>query len=268
MDFLDFIKESSPKLNKILETEYQNYLNFQKPLEFLKVGHIYECNSIRYGGGGGRFIITAVAPYLKKGCNISDPEPIYHIISLNELDEYDPREDEVHWESIDKIYEMVLTDVTDEYKDNDKIFNWIHPKQFWEFYWDIDKKRIFKVHTLTWSYSDGYWNGDRYKPKRCHHAECHVQPLYVDEVNNTIETECSYSLIRLGADNTCWCVDTGKPRIGGYCNGRFEGKFNKRSACSRVIGVPYFRMLDKVFKTKEIEYVTSFKPYPFTSLSL
>ena len=55
MDFLNFIKESSPKLNKILETEYQNYLNFQKPLEFLKVGHIYECNSIRYGGGGGRF---------------------------------------------------------------------------------------------------------------------------------------------------------------------------------------------------------------------
>ena len=50
MDFLSFIKESSPKINKILETEYQNYLNFQKPLEFLKVGHIYECNFIRYGG--------------------------------------------------------------------------------------------------------------------------------------------------------------------------------------------------------------------------
>lgn len=97
-------------------------------------------------------------------------------------------EDDVHWESIDKIYEMVLTDVTDEYKDNDKIANWIHPKPFWEFYWD----------------------GYRYKPKRCHRAECYVQPLYVDEVNNTIESECSYSLIRLGADNTCWCVDTGK----------------------------------------------------------
>ena len=56
--------------------------------------------------------------------------------------------------------------------------------------------------------------------------------------------------------------------MGGCCDGRFEGKFNKRSACSRVIGVPYFRMLDKVFKIKEIKYVTSFKPYPFTSLSL
>ena len=122
MDFLSFIKESSPKLNRILETEYQNYLNFQKPLEFLKVGHIYECNSIRYGGGGGRFIITAVAPFLKIGTNITKPEPIYHIISLNELDEYDPKEDDVHWETIDKIYEMVLTDVTDEYKDSDKIF--------------------------------------------------------------------------------------------------------------------------------------------------
>lgn len=92
--------------------------------------------------------------------------------------------------------------------------------------------------------------------------------MYIDEVNNTIETKYSYSLIRLGADNTCWCVDTGKSRMGRYCDGRFEGKFNKRSACSRVIGVPYFKMLDKVFKTKEIEYVTSFKPYPFTSLSL
>lgn len=151
---------------------------------------------------------------------------------------------------------------------NIKIANWIHPKPFWEFYWDVDKKRIFKVHTSTWSYSDGCWDGYRYKPKGCHRAECYVQPLYVDEVNNTIESECSYSLIRLGADNKCWCVDTGKKRIGGYCDGRFEGKFNKRSACSRVIGVPYFRMLDKVFKTKEIEYVTSFKPYPFTSLSL
>ena len=134
MDFLNFIKESSPKLNNILETEYQNYLNFQKPLEFLKVGHIYECNSIRYGGGGGRFIITAVAPFLKIGTNITKPEPIYHIISLNELGEYDPREDEVQWETIDRIYEMVLTDVTDEYKDDDKIFNLIHPKPFWEFY--------------------------------------------------------------------------------------------------------------------------------------
>lgn len=54
----------------------------------------------------------------------------------------------------------------------------------------------------------------------------------------------------------------------GYCNGHFEGKFNKRTACSRVIGVPCFNMLDKVFKTKDIEYVTTFKPYPFTSLSL
>lgn len=42
MDFLNFIKESSPKLNKILETEYQNYLNFQKSLEFLKVSSIRE----------------------------------------------------------------------------------------------------------------------------------------------------------------------------------------------------------------------------------
>lgn len=94
----NFIKESSPKLNKILETEYQNYLNFQKPLEFLKVGHIYESNSIRYGVGGVRFrfIITAVAPFLKKGCNITDPEPIYHIISLDELGEYDPMEDDIY----------------------------------------------------------------------------------------------------------------------------------------------------------------------------
>ena len=92
--------------------------------------------------------------------------------------------------------------------------------------------------------------------------------MYIDEVNNTIETKYSFSLIRLGADNKCWCVDTEKKRMGGCCDGRFEGKFNKRSACSRVIGVPYFRMLDKVFKIKEIKYVTSFKPYPFTSLSL
>ena len=66
MDFLSFIKESSPKLNKILEIEYQNYLNFKEPLEFLKVGHIYKCNSTRYGGGDGRFIITAIAPLFKK----------------------------------------------------------------------------------------------------------------------------------------------------------------------------------------------------------
>ena len=65
-----------------------------------------------------------------------------------------------------------------------------------------------------------------------------------------------------------WCVDTGKKRIGGYCDGRFEGKFNKKTACSRVIGVLYFRMLDKLFNTAEIEYVTSFKPYPFTSLTV
>ena len=51
-------------------------------------------------------------------------------------------------------------------------------------------------------------------------------------------------------------------------NGIFEGKFNKRSACSKVIGIPYFKMLDKVFKTTEIEYATSFKPYPFTSLTV
>ena len=271
MDFLNFIKESSPKLNKILEIEYQNYLNFQKPLEFLKVGHIYKCNSTRYGGGGGRFIITAIAPLFKKGCNITNPEPIYHLISLDELEEYDSKEDDFYWNTIDEIYEMSLTDVTSEYKDNDKVFNLVHPKPFWEFYWDIDKKRIFKVHTSTWSYPDGWWNGDRYKPKRCHKAECYVQPIYIDEVNNKIETECSYSLIRLSADNTCWCVDTGKKGIGdmwGYNDGIFEGKFNKKSACSKVIGVPYFRMLDKVFKTIEIEYVTSFKPYPFTSLSL
>ena len=64
MDFLNFIKESSPKLNKILETEYQNYLNFQNPLEFLKVGHIYECNSIRYGGGGSYLILLIYYSFL------------------------------------------------------------------------------------------------------------------------------------------------------------------------------------------------------------
>lgn len=268
MDFLNFIKESSPKLNKILEAEYQNYLNFQKPLEFLKVGHIYKCNSLRYGGGGGRFIITAVAPFFKKGCNIINPEPIYHIISLNDLDEYDPKEDDIHWKTIDNIYEMVLTDVTDEYKDNDKIFNYIHPKPFWEFYWNIDKKIIFKVHTSTWSYSDDCWDSNKYKSKKYYRAECYVQPLYVNKVNNTIKAECSYSLIRLSADNTCWCVDTGVSRLGkyGYPNGKFEGKFNKKTACLKVIEVPYFRMLDKVFKKAKIEYVTSFKPYLFTSL--
>lgn len=267
MDFLNYIKESSPKLSKILEVEYQNYLNFDKPLEFLKVGHIYECHSTKYGAEGSRFIITGIAPLLKKGCNITNPEPIYHIISLEDLDNYDPKESEYYWETIDNIYEMVLTDVTNEYEKDDKIFNQIHTKLLWEYYWSVDKKQIFKVHTTSRSYSDS-WNSDAFRPKRCHRSECYVQPLDIHEIHNTVEAECPYSLIRLGADNKSWCVDRGKEIMSRFFDGKFEGNFTKKNACSRVIGVPYFRMLEKVFKTTDIEYVTSFKPYPFTSVSL
>ena len=178
-----------------------------------------------------------------KGIEVSDPRNLYNLDLMTE-------EDAIALLSPQERIDYLILEATAA-----AIGNRIHPgKSFSEARRKLELKRKEPIK-LVGSGSDALVY--TYSPS-----------ADVDEVNNTIEAECSYSLIRLGADNTCWCVDTGKPRMGGYCNGRFEGKFNKRTACARVIGVPYFKMLDKVFKTKDIEFVTAFKPYPFTSLSL
>lgn len=257
MELFDYIKESNPKIVELFEKEYNNYMNFKNNKNFLKVGHTYfsEVTKIRY-------IIYKIIPFLDVNSKIDKPNLLYCFIPIDE--EYYPNSnlEKFNWKTEEDLYKLVLKDVTSSVKrPNQKRI-----KSMWEFYWNEEHTKIFKVNTRKWSYDDSYYKDGKYHNFTRFFCKTNVQVLGVSDDKSTITSKGTYTLIRLAANNDCWCVD----RYLNYPNGlggKFIGHFDKAGACKEVFGVDSLSKLDKVF-SKNIKLKSVFEPYPYSNIKI
>lgn len=247
LNLSEYLHEMRPDLLEIVKPEYQNYLNWLSPSTFLQFGRLYKMNK-RYKGEVWLLDDYDIAIY--DGHNkLHHPGIILHFTKI-EYDKSwhgygDDNPGEI-WQTPQECYWNMMEDVTKKVRDlklgthKHKVQWFWHPDHFKK---DSDSWRDAMAIEFHYSKTKGMYYDDA--PNRFF-CNIYWQNAQYDEETDDVLQLSEWNNLRLGADNTCWCVDIGSGK-GGFSSGRFEGRFTLREAKKEYLGIDSLKELVPMF---------------------
>lgn len=237
----EYIYQNRPDLLKIVKPEYDNYLNWVSPSTFLKLGHTYK---VTKGYPGEEWMLDDYDVYLGDNDTVTYPGVVLHFQRKFPCWN-DERKD--CWHTPQECYSYCMQDITKEEQPFEigthkyKVQWYWHPEHFKK---DSDSWRDAIAIEFHYSKSKGMYYDDA--PNR---FSCNIfwRNGQYDEETDKIFCVSEWNNLRLGADNTCWCVDIGSGRNFYSREGRFEGRFTLTEAKKKYLGVNSLRELTPIF---------------------
>lgn len=246
LNLSEYLHEMRPDLLEIVKPEYQNYLNWISPTTFLQFGRLYKINK-RYKGEVwllDDYDITLYEGHRK----LHNPGIVLHFTKVEyDKDWYCENYSEI-WQTPQECYWNMMEDVTKKVADvklgthKYKVKWFWHPEHFKE---DSDSWRDVMGIEFHYGKSKSPWYRKDEIPNE---YACNIYYINAqhDEETDEVIFLSEWNNLRLGADNTCWCVDIGSGR-GGFSHGRFEGRFKLREAKQKYLGIKSLNELTPMF---------------------
>lgn len=245
LNLSEYLHEMRPDLLEIVKPEYQNYLNWISPSTFLQFGRLYKINK-RYKGEV--WLLDDYDITLYDGHNkLHNPGIVLHFTKI----EYDKDwycEDYTDiWQTPQECYWDMMEDVTKKVRDVKLGTHKYKVKWFWHpEHFKKDSNSWRDVIGIEYHYKKSkaaWYNKDVINEYACNIYYINGQ---YDEETDEVTFPSEWNNLRLGADNTCWCVDIGSGRSG-FSHGRFEGRFKLREAKQQYLGLKSLNELTPMF---------------------
>lgn len=236
----EYIYQKRPDLLEQVKPEYENYLRFLSPSTFLQIGRTYWPKK---WNKAEEWLLDDYDVYVDDKHTLSSPGIILHF-TKTKIDEYWHSEKEC-WHTVEECFKFGMLDVTKKVVECE-VGTHKAPIQW---YWHPDH---FKKDEDSWgdaiglefehkSYIDRWdkeWNR--------HNCSLHwINAQYDEETDKLMMSK--WNCLRLGADNTCWCVDIGCGRGAWSGDGRYEGRFGLREAKEQYLRIKSMKELTPIF---------------------
>lgn len=243
-----YLVQMRPDIINIVKPEYQNYRNWTSPSTFLKFGHSYKINKIYKNEV---WILDDYDVHLYVGHKkLHHPGIVLHFTKIEfdrswrgfNDDEYDEK-----WITPQECYQLMMEDVTKEVKQVElgthkyKVQWFWHPEHFKK---DSDSWRDAMAIEFHYSKTKGMYYDDA--PNRFFCNIYYKNGQYDEETDEMI-CPSGWNNLRLGADNTCWCIDIGCSSKTGFGDGRYQGRFTLREAKKQYLGLRSLNELKPIF---------------------
>ena len=248
----EYLHKMRPDLLKLVKSDYDNYMRWISPSTFLEFGRTYKPTRKH---NGEEWLLDDYDAVIYDGHkSIKHPGIALHFTKTK----YDNRWRSINekidecWLSPQELYEMCLVDVTTEIQKVKLGTHKYRVQWFWHpdhFKNDDDSWR--DIIGLEFHHTSGLhmpYDNMRYDdtPSR-HMCELYWTNAWHDEETDEIRSS-GWNNLRLAADNTCWCVETGcEHGFYSLSDGRYEGRFTLREAKKRYLGVDSLRELTPIF---------------------
>lgn len=265
LGLLEYTKQShSDFYHKILK-EYNNYNNWLSST-FLSLGHIYR--RINSKGRSVLYVLDAFKPILDAN---SLKLSYTYLIHLSIYNREDCNYEEDKWYTLDKVYEMLLEDVTPKYG-MQQVSNAMPCDINFRILPQVDNNEMNVIKTRFHHHSNSDYRYDNEKGRivgtyNRHYCTCEYTIYTYELVDGEWQRRCSTYLnkIRLAADNTQgWCHDTDINGVDCFSTwGHYDGCWkNLRDVKKKFFEIESLAKCETLFDDIDFLKTDMFMPYP------